>query len=211
MSILTFLDLDETLFPTSKTVRGATAEKTFFPAGCRDYILTTFQDASCEAIHKSAKAGYVVVVSAGESRWIEMALNLLPKVKTLIVEYKIPVVSAYMTDGTPPSLWKHRAFSFIFGILLNDLAERGRPPFRTIVSIGDSHAERDAAIQLVTETPTLERCRTYTMRGASSLAEATALLRAVTLNAFGPVPFMDREERFVNVVFFGIKPRAGQP
>jgi hypothetical protein len=138
------LDFDDTLIPSSwLNTQGFKLSKQLYG------VTATMLDACAKVAHHSAALinaakgyGKVVIVTNATHDWVELASKMfMPSISDLILS--LPIFSAadlYESRSTSPTIWKKLAFQ-------NDVLRTVfpvQPAMRTVISIGDSEAERQA-------------------------------------------------------------------
>ena len=138
------LDFDDTLIPSSwLNTQGFKLSKQLY--GVTEAML----DACAKVAHHSAALinaakgyGKVVIVTNATHDWVELASKMfMPTISDLILS--LPIFSAadlYESRSKSPTIWKKLTFQ-------NDVLRTVfpvQPAVRTVISIGDSEAERQA-------------------------------------------------------------------
>lgn len=138
------LDFDDTLIPSSwLNTQGFKLSKQLY--GVTEAML----DACAKVAHHSAALinaakgyGKVVIVTNATHDWVELASKMfMPTISDLILS--LPIFSAadlYESRSKSPTIWKKLTFQ-------NDVLRTVfpvQPAMRTVISIGDSEAERQA-------------------------------------------------------------------
>lgn len=134
---LTILDWDDTLFPTTWSVKkninltsDETVQKYLVFFSRLDLLLY-------DLINNFLKYGDVVIVTHAVTKWVSISSNILPNTKQLI-DKKIKVLSAreMYQERFPTHQWKKLLF------------KNYSIPFKNIISVGDAHYEFNALINL---------------------------------------------------------------
>jgi hypothetical protein len=117
-----------------------------------DDALNLVSSASSETLRKASQfnGSKVLVITNAESGWIELtSKSLTPSLMTELV--KVEVLSArtlFEHQGFKNGFdWKEKAFEFCIDRFLKEI-ENSQEIFKEVISIGDSHHERHAVINV---------------------------------------------------------------
>lgn len=117
--------------------------------------LSLLEDAVIEMLDLAATMGTVCIITNAETGWVELSCKkFLPRVMAHVE--RLPVFSARSTyePAFPslPSKWKLEAFSHRIG----QLCEETSPALaKNVISLGDSHAEREAVRTVTRDLPSV--------------------------------------------------------
>eukprot|EP01066_Platyproteum_vivax_P014091 Platyproteum_vivax@DN6338_c0_g1_i1.p1 len=169
---LVIFDWDDTLMPTSWITSKPTSDLTSEEVETVDKLCTK----ALNALSAACRMGTVVIVTNSHPQWIELSCSLfMPALWTLV--RNIPCVSAkqlFGKEGTPYE-WKSQAFKEVVAQFNVKTGCR----LTNIISVGDSHQERAALLDLHKETE--EQVQYYAKEkrpfcGSKSLTKSLKLL-----------------------------------
>ncbi|KAF0718507.1 Aste57867_1651 [Aphanomyces stellatus] len=154
-STVILLDWDDTLFPNAYLAKKAYSidEPHVNPIGCGDLILLDFLAKHIATfLHACADANRaVMIITNGEAGWVERSCKrFLPQILPLIESIRIVSARTLYEASCPIHEWKVAAFT-------SEMTKHFQSDFsgntRHIVSIGDSHYERQAVQVLPRSIP----------------------------------------------------------
>jgi hypothetical protein len=160
MNFLTFIDYDDTIFPTSflnQLSIDLTTCYSVIDIDIKNAILD-LEKSAINILGKSLNKGTVFIVTNADNNWAESSLDkFMPILSQFIKDKSIRIVSAKsLYENSYPGLvnvitWKRNAMTDLFFSIYddNDNNKEGEAKKKFyILSIGDSYVERTALIQL---------------------------------------------------------------
>lgn len=141
-------DWDDTLCPTTWLCQEGLTLRGTPPTAEQASALAALDELVCATLELSQARGTNVIITNAEKGWVELsARTWLPRVAELGAKgfYVVSARSMYETPQmTHPISWKQSAFA---DVTRAHMAQHGRA-VRTLLSFGDSAAERQAALQV---------------------------------------------------------------
>lgn len=171
-------DWDDTLCPTTWLCREGLSLRGQAPTPAQQAALDAVDEHVCRTLRAALRLGTNVIVTNAERGWVELSARAwLPKVEQLC-RRGVRVVSArsaYEPRSDNPATWKALAFA---AVTREHLA--AHDGVRTLLSIGDSAAERQAALQvwplLAREREMVKAVKLPERPSAGGLVQAHSLL-----------------------------------
>ncbi len=147
MSILTVIDFDDTLFPTT-WAHGIDINLDNYDSIVQD-ILSTLDNKICEMITILHEHGDILIISNGSKSWIQKCIKNLPQTLFLVEIKVIKIISARdLFEGQYQSnQWKDLAFKCYISKHLHKKNKKCQVVKR-ILSLGDSKYEHEALTSL---------------------------------------------------------------
>lgn len=143
MNSLIIFDWDDTLFPTSWTVKQAIDVYNINDVNKYTIYFSQLDVILHKLLTKLLKVSNVIIVTNAMSKWITITANILPNTQKLLNK-QIPVISArdkfkseYPDDGYA---WKRLTF--------NNIVDHYKNKHNNILSIGDAYYELYALMNL---------------------------------------------------------------
>jgi hypothetical protein len=123
--------------------------------------LETLAKAVIELLRLAATHGRVVVITNAETGWVELsAAKFVPSVVPVLAELQVQVFSARSTFEAAfpdaPLKWKSAAFEHVLSDQSTTAAAAiaaGKTLTKNVLSLGDSHVEREAVRQVTADMP----------------------------------------------------------
>jgi len=198
---LIVFDWDDTLLPTSVIRAELAAEAAFaaqaavagrMPSGRGEEEWAACAAAGVSALQKAKELGRVVIVTNAEEGWVESsAEKYLPGIVAELAG--VPVISAasiFRPQGVPMRSWKMHCFRRIVEALQVEDILAGAFDFgeAQLVSIGDSLAERAAALAIAGAPHACWRATTVKLRERPTVHELSAQLEMCARSLSGILP-----------------------
>lgn len=118
--------------------------------------LATLSAAVIDLLRLAAQHGRVVVITNAETGWVELsAQKFIPTVVPVLAELNVHVFSARSTFEASfpdaPLKWKSCAFEHVLLESGSTCLSTGKAIHKNVLSLGDSHVEREAVRQVTSE------------------------------------------------------------
>lgn len=153
---LILFDWDDTLLASTHLANSnyRLDEPEFLPESVTQQ-LSLLEDAVIDVLDLADTLGTVCIITNAETGWVELSCKkFLPRVMSHVEN--LPIVSARSTYEPKfpalPSKWKLEAFSHRIGQLCD---ETPHSEAKNVISLGDSHAEREAVRTVTRDLPSM--------------------------------------------------------